>query len=104
MISLGHIWNVLLSIVYILASACVIYLAFSNNVAYIGPMAVGEKIIYCIITIVFVFYPIYFILLFKPSLRKIIKGLPRLKVFHYFAFAIGCATFVLAFALFAQLF
>ena len=103
-ITIGHFWNALLTLIYIISSACVVYLSTVNEIAFIGSMALGEKIIYCIISIVFVMYPIYFIFLFKPSLRKIIKGMPRLKFFHYFAFAIGCATLVLVFALLAQLF
>lgn len=100
---LGNIWNVLITIVFILASAFVIYLAAIPEIDFIGPLTVAEKIIYSAMTILFIMYPIYFVLLFKPSLRKMIKSLPRLKAIHYIAFVISCWSAVLVLCLIGQL-
>ncbi|MDO5426909.1 MAG: hypothetical protein Q4F54_04320 [Coriobacteriia bacterium] len=73
-----------------MASAFVIYLAATPEIDLIGPLTVAEKIIYSAMTILFIMYPIYFVLIFKPSLRKMVKSLPRLNAIHYIAFVISC--------------
>lgn len=102
-IILGHIWNLLITLIYIFFIVATILVAINPGTESIMEMSVGEKIVYCIMTIVFIMYPIYFIFLFKPSLRKIFKSLPRLKFLHYLAFAIACSSVVLILGLIGQL-
>ena len=50
-IVVGHIWNALVTVAYILASAFVIYLAATPEIDLICPLTVAEKIIYSAMTI-----------------------------------------------------
>lgn len=100
---LGHIWNILLSlvclffVVVLFATIC-----DPSNVNYQLP--VGQKICYCVMMIAFIFFGAWAVLSYKPSLRQIFNKLPRFKLRHYLIFTVACIAGVTIFALLAQLF
>ena len=103
-IILGHVWNLLLLATFVFLTVATISVAFTPSDTSYYNSSLFEKICIIITILAFIVLPVTLMLMYKPSLRKIFKKLPKIGFKYYLVFIAFCCAGILLFGAISQIF